>query len=123
MPLPQTWAREFCGMFKNPAGYKKLVNGTWDFDIAMDMAFSFWMVTPLNEAHPKVCVGSNSNSNPKWGAWVPPILCVNIAPHVVYIGSAPSSGTSASTTHALARASSTTSHASTCSALPSTRSR
>ena len=49
----KTWAREFSGMCKNPAGYKKLVDGTWDFDTAMDMAFSFWMVTPLDVAHPK----------------------------------------------------------------------
>ena len=33
----KTWAREFSGMCKNPAGYKKLVDGTWDFDTAMDI--------------------------------------------------------------------------------------
>ena len=39
---------------KNPEGYKKMYDGSWDFDLGMDMLFSFWTVTPLSVAHPKV---------------------------------------------------------------------
>ena len=33
----KTWALEFVAMNKNPKGYKKLTDGSWDFDIFMDM--------------------------------------------------------------------------------------
>ena len=37
-----------------PESYCKLYDGSWDFDLAVDMLFSFWTVTPLSVAHPKV---------------------------------------------------------------------
>lgn len=48
-----TWAREFKGIVKNPMGYTKLVDGSWDFDVLMDMLFSFWVLKPIPEDHPK----------------------------------------------------------------------
>ena len=39
---------------KNPAGYTKMHDGSWDFDLAVDMLYSFWSVTPLSIEHPKV---------------------------------------------------------------------
>ena len=45
---------EYRALCKNPGSYAKLTDGTWDFDITVDMAFSFWLVTPLDVAHAKV---------------------------------------------------------------------
>ena len=39
---------------KNPGGYAKMHDGSWDFDLAVDMLYSFWSVTPLSVEHPKV---------------------------------------------------------------------
>lgn len=42
-------------MNKNPKGYKKLTNGDWDFDVMMDMVFSFFTIKKVPASHPKVC--------------------------------------------------------------------
>jgi len=47
------WAEEFRGVCKNPGGYAKVVNGEWDFDILVDMIFSFCVLTPIDEKHPQ----------------------------------------------------------------------
>ena len=49
----KTWANEYKGLSKNPSGYKKLHDKSWGFDEVVDMAFSFWTVTPIPEEHPK----------------------------------------------------------------------
>ena len=33
--------------------YTKFTDGTWDFNIAADMLFSFWLLEPLPEHHLK----------------------------------------------------------------------
>ena len=38
---------------RNPTGYTKLGNGEWDFDILMDMLFSFWVLRPIPDGHPR----------------------------------------------------------------------
>ena len=40
-------------MIKKGPGYKKYHDGMWDFDIAMDMYFSFHIVKPLPSNHVK----------------------------------------------------------------------
>ena len=49
----KVWAQEFSGMMKNPKKYKKLIDGSWDFDVLMDMVFSFWVLSPIPEDHTK----------------------------------------------------------------------
>ena len=39
---------------KNPTTYHKLFDGSWNFDIFMDMIFSFWRLTPITKAHKQV---------------------------------------------------------------------
>ena len=48
------WANEYKGLVRNPTGYTKLGNGDWDFDILMDMLFSFFVLTEIPDTHPKV---------------------------------------------------------------------
>ena len=43
-------------MHKNPTGYYKLTDGSWDFDVFMDMVFSFWILHRIPEEHKKVRV-------------------------------------------------------------------
>jgi len=50
----QIWAKEYIALMKNPTGYPKMHDGSWDFDLAVDMLYSFWSVTPLSAEHPKV---------------------------------------------------------------------
>ena len=38
---------------KNMDGYKKLTDGSWDFDVFMDMIFSFWVLKPIPKSFPK----------------------------------------------------------------------
>ena len=50
----KTWAKEYSHMHKNPETYHKLVGGPtgmWDFDVLADMMFSFWILTPITDAH------------------------------------------------------------------------
>ena len=47
----KTWAKEFASLVKNPTGYYKLTSGEWDFDILMDMMFSFWVLRPVPPDH------------------------------------------------------------------------
>ena len=49
----KTWANEFVAMMRNPKTYKKLTDGSYDFDILCDMAFSFWVITPIPASHKK----------------------------------------------------------------------
>jgi len=44
-------------MHKNPTGYYKLTDGSWDFDVFMDMVYSFWILYQIPEDHKKVKVG------------------------------------------------------------------
>ena len=47
------WAAEYRNLLKNPTGYYKLTDGSWDFDILVDMLFSFWVLTPIPTSHKK----------------------------------------------------------------------
>ena len=49
----KTWAKEYTGLMKNPTGYQKLKDGSWDFDILNDMMFSFWCLRPVPTGHPQ----------------------------------------------------------------------
>ena len=40
-------------MCKNPTGYKKLKDGTWDCDLLNDMMFSFWLIKEIDAGHPQ----------------------------------------------------------------------
>eukprot|EP00966_Prymnesium_polylepis_P163153 3770867-Prymnesium_polylepis.1 len=37
------------GVLRNPGGYYKLYDGTWNFDVLNDMIFSFFVLTPIEE--------------------------------------------------------------------------
>ena len=37
----KVWIKEYCNLMKNPTTYHKLFDGSWNFDIFMDMIFSF----------------------------------------------------------------------------------
>ena len=50
----QIWAKEYIALSKNPGGYAKMHDGSWDFDTGVDMLFSFWTVSPLSVDHTKV---------------------------------------------------------------------
>jgi hypothetical protein len=50
------WATEYVAMMRNPSGYKKLLDGSWDFDILCDMAYSFWVLSPIPDTHKKAKV-------------------------------------------------------------------
>jgi hypothetical protein len=45
------WSNEYIAMRRNPRGYYKLTDGSWDFDILTDMMFSFWVLTPIDPEH------------------------------------------------------------------------
>jgi hypothetical protein len=47
------WAKEFKQLQRKGAKFNKLNNGDWDFDVAMDMMFSFWILRPIPRYHPK----------------------------------------------------------------------
>ena len=47
------WVNEFTAMMKNPTSYYKLTDGSWDFDILMDMMFSFWVLRDIPDDHPQ----------------------------------------------------------------------
>lgn len=49
----KVWLKEFCEMKKKGADYVKWHNGSWNFDIAMDMYFSFWILEPIRRFHPR----------------------------------------------------------------------
>ena len=38
-------------MMKNPKGYHKLTDGSWDFDVLNDMMFSFWALRSVPTDH------------------------------------------------------------------------
>ena len=40
-------------MYQKGGDYQKLNDGTWDFDTAADMMFSFWVLSPVPKWHPK----------------------------------------------------------------------
>ena len=48
------WIKEYTALMKNPLGYEKLFDGSWDFDIFMDMLFSFWLLRPIPTTHKRV---------------------------------------------------------------------
>ena len=50
----KVWIKEYCNLMKNPTTYHKLFDGSWNFDIFMDMIFSFWRLTPITKAHKQV---------------------------------------------------------------------
>jgi hypothetical protein len=47
------WAKEFIQLYKKGRAYKKLHDGSYDFDVAMDMYYSFWVVVPISHQHVK----------------------------------------------------------------------
>ena len=47
----KTWALEHIALVKNPKSYKKATDGTWSFDVIMDMLFSFWVLAPIPDDH------------------------------------------------------------------------
>ena len=54
VPSLQVWVKEYIGLMKNPSSYHKLTDGSWDFDVFVDMCFSFWTLEPITSAHPHV---------------------------------------------------------------------
>lgn len=48
-----TWIKEYITVRKNPGG-SRYVHGdaSWDFDLLMDYAFSFWTIEPISPFHP-----------------------------------------------------------------------
>jgi hypothetical protein len=49
----QVWVKEYIALMKNPTSYHKLTDETWDFDVFMDMCFSFWMDARANHELPQ----------------------------------------------------------------------
>ena len=47
----KTWALEFQALQKNPSGYKKLKDGSWDFDIFMDRSAASFVFALARAAH------------------------------------------------------------------------
>ena len=46
--------KEYIALMKNPTSYHKLTDETWDFDVFMDMCFSFWTLAPITSSHKHV---------------------------------------------------------------------
>ena len=49
----KVWVTEFISLHKNPTGYRKLHDGSWDFQTLADMLFSFWMIRAIPDTHKK----------------------------------------------------------------------
>ena len=47
----KTWANEYAAMRRNPKGYYKLTDGSWDIDVLNDMMFSFHVLTKVPDDH------------------------------------------------------------------------
>ena len=40
-------------MMKNPTSYKKLTDGSWNFELICDMLYSFWELEEIEATHPR----------------------------------------------------------------------
>lgn len=47
----KVWATEWLAWRKKPTTYAKLLNGDWNFDVAMDMMHAFVLIRPVPEEH------------------------------------------------------------------------
>ena len=47
----KAWANEYAAMRRNPKGYYKLTDGSWDIDILNDMMFCFHVLTKVPDDH------------------------------------------------------------------------
>ena len=48
----KVWAKEYINILKKGPKYTKFNDGSWDFDVACDMVFSFWALHETPEGHP-----------------------------------------------------------------------
>ena len=49
----KNWAAEYVALVKNPSGYYKLFDGSWDFKYMNDCIFSFFTLKRIDENHPR----------------------------------------------------------------------
>lgn len=49
----RTWIVEFRDLYKKPKTYTKLTDGSWDFNVTVDMLYSFWVLSKITDAHPR----------------------------------------------------------------------
>jgi len=47
------WVTEYRAMMKNPTSYKKLTDGSWNFELICDMLYSFWELEEIEAIHPR----------------------------------------------------------------------
>ena len=48
-----TWCKEFKKMYNQKERFDYGDTKRWDFDQLMDMLYSFWIITPINDTHPR----------------------------------------------------------------------
>ena len=53
MVCTQKWVTEYRAMMKNPTSYKKLTDGSWNFELICDMLYSFWELEEIEATHPR----------------------------------------------------------------------